>query len=209
MQKLFILLLISLGPAAFAQRFQGGFMLGMAGSQVDGDSYAGYNKINGLGGAYAKTMFTHKLGAQMEIKYCGKGAREKHDDPNPLFHKLSLHYVEIPLLINYHITDELFPEFGFAPSILMSKSQEDVNGKIPASQMPEYKGFDFGWIIGINYQFNDRLTGNMRYYYSLIPIGERSDNDYYYNFFAKALGYDKGAYNNVLSIGVYYILSSR
>ncbi|MBN1182483.1 MAG: PorT family protein [Bacteroidales bacterium] len=209
MRRIIFLLLVIINTTVFAQRFQGGFMAGIAGSQVDGDSYAGYNKINGQGGAYVKTIFPNDLGAQMEIKYCGKGAREKQDEPDPFFYKLSLHYLEVPLLVNYYITDDIFPELGIAPSLLMSKSREDEHGAVPASEMGTYKSFDLGSIIGINYQFSDKWIVNMRYYYSLIPIGDRADNDYYYNFFAKMLGYDQGSYNNVLSFSVYYILSSK
>lgn len=203
---LLVLLLISI--SSYSQRFQGGAMGGLCGAQVDGDTYSGFNRLGPQGGAWVRTRFVNNFGSQMEIRYISKGARENRHEPEPLFYKVNLHYVEVPILLNYYINDDIIAELGIAPAILMAMSQEDENGKIPENSLDqEFKNFDFGGSVGINYQFTDRLIGNMRYTYSLITIQNRVYNsDYYYSFLAKALGYDQGSYNNVLTLSVYYVI---
>jgi len=207
MQYRLFLLIFIIPLALSAQRFQGGVMAGMSGAQVDGDTYAGFNHIGLQGGAFVKTKFSDWVGSQMEIRYISKGARENKQEPDPLFYKLNLRYVEVPVLLNIYFNEDIFAEIGLSPALLMSKSKEDENGVLPKDQFDDYKKFDLGGALGFNYQFTDRFIANIRYTYSLITIREHiTDDNYYYSIMAKILGYDQGDYNNVLTLGVYYLI---
>lgn len=76
---IFIFLGIIFSPLLLqSQNFKGGLIGGLTASQVDGDSYAGFDKLGIHGGVFVNTGFSELWGFQLEIKYAGRGARKKH-----------------------------------------------------------------------------------------------------------------------------------
>src|SRR5688500_17244565 len=57
--------------------FYGGPVLGFNFTQVDGDNYAGYNKVGLNIGGIVYTKFGSDFAASMEISYTQKGSRGK------------------------------------------------------------------------------------------------------------------------------------
>lgn len=195
-----------------AQRFEGGALGGITASQVDGDSYSGFNKLGLHFGAFTKTYFNPRWAAQMEIKYSARGAFKGSFKPaEPKLYQLSLHYASIPLVGQFYLTDDICFEAGVSFAYLMGRSIYDNGGKVPDAQIKavgDFKNYDFDGIIGANYMLNENLTVGIRYAYSVIPIRKRTTGYYYYGFIAKILGYTEGDYNNFLTVGVYYNLSN-
>ncbi len=54
-------------------------------TQVDGDTYGGYNKAGFQGGVFVNTRLSDLFSAQLEIKYTGKGARKPVTSRIPRF----------------------------------------------------------------------------------------------------------------------------
>ena len=77
MKKFLVIVLFIIPVMTLAQRFKGGVLLGICASQVDGDTYGGFDKVGLQGGVFVNTKFTKYWGAQMEIQYNAKGARKK------------------------------------------------------------------------------------------------------------------------------------
>jgi opacity protein-like surface antigen len=187
-----------------AQRFHGGVLAGITASQVDGDSYAGFNKIGFQGGVFVNTLFTDYFGAQLEIKYAGKGAQKSTSSEDPEVYKLALHYLDLPVMINYTLKKKVVFDLGIVPGYLFSKSGEDSGGPIPDDYMVDFKKMDLAWLMGVNYKINKNLLVNIRYSYSLISIRDYENTSSNYGWIGNLFGYNTGDYNNYLSLGLYY-----
>ena len=89
----------------FSQQFKAGALAGIATTQVDGDTYAGYNKAGLLAGGFVTHKFSpeSKWSASFEIRYIQKGSRKvPHPDKGDFAdYKLKLNYAEVPLLLKY------------------------------------------------------------------------------------------------------------
>lgn len=191
MKKLILLLIVILPLSLSAQRFHGGLLAGMNVSQIDGDTWAGFSKAGFVGGAYVFTDFTEKWGAQLEIKYSSKGsASPKYSYDNI---KFRLRYIEIPILANYNIVKKFAVHGGLSIGFLFDAQINEGYG------YEKFEGnlnkIDWALCLGLSYSFFDRVSVNMRYSYSIVPIASR---------YTGATG-DTGAwFNNVITFGFYF-----
>ena len=194
---LFLFLLFSGG--IIAQQFDGGITAGLSASQVDGDELSGFNKLGLVGGGWVSRSFTDRLSGQLELRYIGKGAYESNNTPpNEIFYKLSLHYIDLPVIINFHYRDKVVFNLGVSPEYLVKHLAENQYGIDPDDSLP-YNSFTMSAVIGGGYTFLDKLTFNVRYNYSIIPMSPHASHQTYL--------FNRGKYNNVLTIALYYQIS--
>lgn len=202
--RLILFLSLLAGPLCLtAQTFEGGIMAGFTAAQVDGDNFAGYNKSGFQAGVFTATSFSSKVGARFEVKYAGRGAHQKYKEGSR-YYKLSLHYIDLPLTLNYMVWDKLKLEAGISAGYLF-KLYEEGSGEYEGSVIEftdksQYNNFDLGGIIGMDYPVFKHFTLNFRFYYSVLPI--RKDVTKNPEFYQGGGGFN----NNVLSFGVYYTL---
>jgi hypothetical protein len=204
------ILCIFLGFLTFsihAQNFGGGFILGLNSSQVGGDNLAGFHKTGALIGIFANKSISKIMSFQMEMIYTQKGSNNpKMIDEylNDLVPKqdISSSYVELPLLLKYHQNDDWKIEFGLLVAYLIDGYYNDIDGKISLSnnQFNPFINYDFGILLGIDYQFSNKFNLNTRLSNSIIPIGSEDYN----NSDNSSI---KGKYNSVLSFAIHYNLS--
>ena len=204
MKKLIIIALLALPAVVSAQRFNGGALLGICASQVDGDTYAGFDKLGLQGGVFVNTKFTDAWGAQMEIKYNGKGARKRTARDDIETYSLTLHYIDLPLMINFTIQDKFIIDAGLVPGYLFAKNGEENGYKFTDEEISGFKKFDLSWLLGLNYRITDNIIASIRYSYSLFSIRDYENTDANYGIIAQILGYTNGDYNNFLTMGIYY-----
>ena len=78
MKKLQVILtltaLLAFGLKAMAQSFNAGLLAGANFSQVDGDSYFGYNQLGWTAGVFVNLPFSDYFSGQMELRYSLMGA---------------------------------------------------------------------------------------------------------------------------------------
>lgn len=181
---------------SFSQFWEGGAVAGLSASQVDGDTYAGFNKLGFLGGGWVRHMFTSQVGGQLEVRYIMKGAAEIDNVDNVTYYKLTLHYGDVPILLNYHYHEHVLFEIGVSPEFLFaSKEMEDVDGNSP-EDAPPFNRLTMSAIGGIGYIFLERFMVNVRYNYSVIPIRQHPSGQTYL--------LNRGQYSNVLTFSMYY-----
>ena len=74
---------------------------GFNATQVEGDSFKGYNKPGIIAGFYVQTDVAPAVFTGMEIKFSQKGSRKriKPKDPNPEVYIMRLNYIDVPLCI--------------------------------------------------------------------------------------------------------------
>jgi len=190
------LLFISIPLLSFSQQFEGGFFGGISASQVDGDRFSGYNKVGLTAGAYATRKINRKLDWKTEIRYIQKGAYKKNTETDPTMFRTSLHYAEIPLLLQYFYNKKVFLEGGLVPEILLASREENEDGIIPSGQSLPFHRFAIEGTAGAGYFFTRSMAAGFRYTYSILTARDHASGQTYL--------LNRGQYNNVLSFTIYY-----
>ena len=184
-----------------AQDFGGGVILGLSTSQVGGDSLAGFHKAGLLLGGFANKSITELLSFQMEMTYIQKGSNNPNmnnpEHPNDSKQDISLSYIEVPLLLQYHQSDKLKIEGGVLTAYLVDGHYNDFNGKMPNEPNP-FIDYDIGLLLGIDYKYSENISLNTRIGNSILPIGSEDYENQVYN------SSKKGKYNSVLSFALHY-----
>jgi hypothetical protein len=197
--KIYILVFFSiLSLSSFSQYFKGGIVAGISASQVDGDTYWGFNKLGLLGGGWVRWMFTDNVSGQIEVKYIMKGAFESDNVNNIVYYKLALHYADVPLIMNYHYREHVLFQLGLSPEFLVLDREYDQYGQTP-EDAPSFHKLNLSSIAGIGFVFLERFTAVARYNYSVIPIRAHASGQTYL--------LNRGQYNNVLTFSIYYQIS--
>jgi hypothetical protein len=184
-----------------AQRFDGGIIAGFNASQVEGDSFKGYNKPGILAGFYVQTDFAPAIFGGMEIKFSQKGSRKriKPKDPEPEKYIMRLDYVDIPLFAGFRTSDRGSVIAGVSFGYLISGKEFNEYGEFVAEDQNEFNDFDLQPFIGFQFDFLDNLTVDLRGALSVLPIrgqpGEGTTSYWLNNQF-----------NNVISLAFYYRL---
>ena len=201
MRKYFLIIVISVFLINFceAQRFDGGVLLGLSASQIDGDRYAGFHKAGLAGGVWVNTRLDKNFTAQIEIKYIGKGSAPQKDIPDPDFYRIRLQYIELPVIIRYNIYEnlniELDIEAGTSVGYLIAGDYAtDRNGYLKLDPQPNE--FELATQIGINFKFSKKFSLDVRHSYSVMPI--RKFGYGLPSFISGALS------NNIAVVSLYY-----
>ncbi len=185
---------------AHSQQFEGGILGGLTASQIDGDSYSGYNKVGIQAGAWVQRLFTYTLAGQLELRYVQKGSLHTNKPNDPTYYKCVLHYIDLPLLAQYIYNEKVVFELGIGPEFLLSGNEFDAWGKLPERE-PHFHTFTISAIAGIGYTFWNVLTFSARFNYSIIPIRDHPSGQSYL--------LNQGQYSHVLSFAVYYKISAN
>lgn len=181
---------------AKAQEFGGGLMGGLVGSQVAGDPSSGYHKLGVYGGLFVNRQFTLKSGAQLEMYYIQKGARENPTDENGNFQYLMrVSYLEIPVLYNFTLNKTLILTGGIAYSYLVGTPYEEANF---STSVPDTEFYQHGatFVLGIEYRISNQLSASFRTNNSITPIRPHASGA---TRFA-----NQGQYSDALTIGLTY-----
>lgn len=193
----FILLLMNT-TNAFSQEFNAGIYVGGVASQLDGDTYMGYDKAGLITGAYVNRSFKKQWAWQFGLRYTQKGSKRVNDKLG-IYYKSQMHYMEIPLTIRYQHFKKVDLEAGLALGYLI-KAMEDKGGYGLAEADPPFNKFELASIVGINYHFNDKISVGAHLSYSITAVRPYSSG---YEAFM-----DKGQHNNILYFTLAYKLSS-
>lgn len=181
-----------------AQKFGGSAFIGMTASQLDGDSFGGFDLPGLRLGAGTNLKLGDRTTLQMEIALVQKGSRELPSDTSN-FYKARLNMVEIPLLLEYQLGPLAF-EGGPALDIL-AHFREEANGFILNSE-PSFERVSLAGIAGVSYYFNEKWKVNFRSAYSITSV--RTPDGPYNPAVPRRLG-GNGWRNANLSFAVYYI----
>lgn len=189
---------------AFANRIKGqnfhiGGIAGVNASQISGDGLAGFNKAGLLVGGYANTDISEKVNMQFEILYSEKGSRKlpRNDKGDTDAFLLRLNYVEIPVMLRLK-NNKFTYDVGIYYGRLLNQYLEDENGPFDIPEpLNQFKGGDFGALIGINFNFSKHLIMNWRISNSLTAVrkhdsGEnfRFDNGMFHTFMSFSMRYE-------------------
>ena len=186
--------------------FNGGLILGMNFTQVDGDTYYGYHKVGLNAGGTVYVHFTQSFGASMEILYSQKGSRGEDVLESPAIgtyvikYFMNLNYVEVPLTLHL-IVHKFDLEAGMSYAYLI-KSSEWVLADQPVLIDPVANAFsktDLEYIFGMSRKLYKKLYVNARFQYSITSIRPAG---------RIPLGYgygNEGQFNNLFNLRFIYL----
>lgn len=203
MKKEVLLLLFIISFCTFsAQVFRVGAMTGLSGSQVEGDGYAGYNKLGFILGGFTNVEHSENFSTQLEMYFINKGSQK---NPNPSAgdndaFNLNLNYIEIPLALRYHYKAFVF-EAGPYYSVFLNYSMSDEFGNRNDQPFP-FKKYDFGGFLGLQYQLNDHFGFNLRSKNSILPVRDFQNLDQQVGILNKL--FNRGWYNLDLNFTIRY-----
>ncbi len=207
--RLFILstILITCTLSIKSQDFKAGAIGGATFSQVQGDTYAGFNKIGIVGGLYVSRSFTDIWAGQFEIVYKQKGSRHNPNESKGDYtiYKLNFDYIEVPLLAKLRLNDILF-EGGASLGLLINSSEEDQYGEI--SSIYPFEDYELSGLVGVGYQFHPKMYVNLRWSHAFTRVrkayGGALDNQKPLHWMDGKLG----QYNQSISLTLYYEFNS-
>lgn len=180
-----------------AQSFGGGVLGGLVASQVDGDNFSGYNKIAPYGGFYISKELSDRITLQWELKYIGKGSNKVSNRRDDRIYKMRLNYAEIPFIVTYNTQIKLFFQGGLEVGYLFAPKEFDEYGEMDSDYLKDFKKLEYSYLIGLGYQLSEKLSGIMRFSYSILPIRD----------YKVTMDYMRGGqYNNVVTFGLQYSL---
>ncbi|MGI9542036.1 MAG: porin family protein [Cyclobacteriaceae bacterium] len=206
--KKFSLILLALALANIAAQAQD--QIGIKG----GINFANYggdvidNKVKpGIHlGAFLNFRIIDELYVQPELLYSLQGSHFKRSEVS-LDYKEHLHYINLPILARYYLTENISVHAGPYFGVLISGKAKgnwygtEINQNI--DQVRSLKSFDFGLVAGIAYQLANRLNIGARLNLGVLnlskndnPVGGGGDGfEYEYN-------YDSNLTNRVIQVYV-------
>ena len=212
MKKFFISLIIVLPLLGFgklqAQSFNGGLIVGPTFCQVDGDSYYGFHQLGFTAGAYVNLPLVDQLSAQMELKYSLLGAHSSDKEVREygyLPYSLRLHYAEIPLMLQYNLSnfrvggrplDFITLEAGASVDVRL-RATEDVDADFQVTTS-RWNLLSATANAGVHFAFNDHFGLGARFMYSAAPCRFTGHPGWFFNQY----------YNKVIQFTLTYNINS-
>lgn len=200
------LLLVLMPVLSLAQEFNGGIIAGGIISQVDGDTWKGYDKFGYLAGGYVSLKVSPHSSFQMEMEYIQKGSRHNADSSNfyDQTYLLRLHYLEIPVLYQYTFGRRFSLEAGPAVDVLMGYEEEQDGISDPPTE--PIRNITLSGILGASVYLTHNLKANFRLNYSLMSL---RDTDAPYPDAYRKMFFQYGQFNNVLSLSLMWDFKAR
>jgi len=191
MRIIIFLCLLMLLPPMSAQVFKGGFVAGLAFSQVEGDDFSGYKKPGIQAGFVSDAYFSPKFSGGFEILFSQRGANTDFN-PDKYLDGFSMrfNYIEIPAVIKYHDKNKMVFGLGLVYSRLLNSKL--ITQGIEDDQYfiinPPHKS-DYGFTAIISYPLYKILSVDIKYNYSLLPFRKDNVSNFrnlgqYHNFIA-------------------------
>ncbi len=196
---IYTLLLVVITTISKAQFFDAGLKIGLVASQVDGDTYSGYDKLGFDIGAYVNYHLTQKTSIQMELEFIQKGSSHtpNYEIGDMEQYLLRLNYIQVPVLWHYQASSLISFETGPAFGVLMSSFEEKYES--PVVNHP-FRKFALNYVLGLEYNLNTNWKANIRIDYSLLALRQNpyvGDRNIFFQW---------GQFNNAIVLSFQYII---
>jgi hypothetical protein len=186
--------------SVFSQRFEGGVLVGLNATQVDGDNYSGYHKPGIALGGYVQTNLSRTVYAGMELKFAQKGSRniDSLAIQGQIKYIMRLNYVDLPVYLGIHTSERISLLVGVSPGYLIRGTEYNDYGKLSEQDQKAFSEFDLQGLLGFRLQLTKRLFVDLRGAYSVLPIRKQKGDPLWY--------WKSNQFNNLLSTTVLYRL---
>lgn len=199
MPKTFAIALLALllhTAQAKAQPFSAGITVGLAATQVDGDSYSGYHKAGPIAGIWVQANTNTPWSIVAKFRYIQKGSFAKGQTPGTTIFKLRLNYLELPLLVLYSINSRFSLGAGFSTGYLASLREFNISGAVPHQQTIALRRYEVAAMGGLIINLYEHLRAEAMFSYSAIPLMPAPPLLEHWR--------NKGVFNNVIELTLSY-----
>ena len=188
---------LSLFVTSYGQDFGASLLMGSNFSQIDGDQFAGYNKLGLNVGIEIDRALSSDWEAAFELRFSMKGSK-KVVDPDVLDPtlKISYNYIEVPLIAKYTGIEVITPYSGISIGVNVFNERDD-NGIV--TEEDQLKSTEIGFILGATYNFTDEWGVDLRHSYSLFSVRDYPIIVNSPTWFGRA-----GWYNRLFTVGLKY-----
>lgn len=203
MRTLCLALFLCLPFALWAQKeerephlFQGGLVAGGVGAQVDGDTHSGYHRFAGLGGFWVARPLGAKFCVRFEFRYIGKGslANRGTGAERRQIYSLSLHYLELPVLVEYNVWRKWHVALGISGGYLLAAAESNEYGNLLVGGRKSFKPYEWAGHGRVMYPINNHFTATLGASYSLLPIRGK----------VNITSIARAQYNNLVTLSIDY-----
>jgi hypothetical protein len=196
MAAVLVILALLPGPVSLnGQALNAGFFAGINASQVDGDTYSGFNKLGLNAGSFVNRHIEYNIFWQAEIRYGTRGVYQGPTDISQTLYKSAYHILELPLSVHYLYDERIMVELGTSPELLLAVRFWDEYGIMDPSTYPENRRFGLSVFGGIGFWINDKIMAGLRYSNSAIPFRDPEEwnnaqyRGYFHNVFSLSIAY--------------------
>jgi len=177
------------------QQLNAGIFGGVTASQVDGDSYTGFNKLGLCTGFFMNRHIAYNIYWQAELKYGTRGVYKGPSDMDLTLYRSVYHIVELPLSVHYLYDEKILVELGTSPEVLAGARFWDENGLLDPATYPDNRRIGLSVFAGIGYWFSAKVMAGLRYTNSAIPFRDPAEwnhpqyRGYFHNVISLSLAY--------------------
>ncbi len=230
-----------------AQVFRGGVKAGITASEVSGDDAGGPDKLGWFASVFTNMDVHQHARLQLELLYIRKGSRVYHDpwddehgnqnnaffsaqvfdDVDPISpdpdgyrdYTFTLHYVEIPLVLQFDFStitrlpfvEQMSGEFGLSGSTVVGHHEVNMEMDVTdemAAQRP-FRAAELNMLAGLYIPITDGLQFHMRYSQGVTPMRTRYSRDQMACAHALECYRKRHQFNTVWSFGLSYTFFVR
>lgn len=189
------------GNLISAQNFSASLMLGMNGSQIDGDGMSGYYKPGLAAGAGVRFPLNEKISFGPEFLYSMKGSKASFEQVTEFgFPRIiyRVNYLDLPIVMDYRISSGLEAEAGLSFGRLLN-ARLDNGTNLGFVDVPYlFRKSDFQILLGLKYKIFDNTWLSGRFMYSLISTNALGLTSL--NYGLAGIPGRGGFFNNILQI---------
>lgn len=183
---------------------------GLNACQIHGDNFSGYKKLGVTGGIILNTTLNKRASIDLGFTFSQKGSRKnQNQEKNDFtFYRVNLNYIEIPLLLNYKLNEKYFATLGPSLAYLINYTEDTEIGNW--NDVYPFNKFEYGVNVGLGTTIKNKVDIEVRSANSFLPIrnyGVIANKVFFPN--AVARFFNKGLYNNVLSVLLIYKIKPK
>ena len=201
LHRLFIAVIIFIIPEMKiqSQNFSGRLILGMNGSQIDGDGMSGYYKPGLVSGIGVRFPISEKISIGPEIMYSMKGSKASFDQVTKFGYPriiYRLNYIDLPVVADYRISGGIQAEAGLSYGRLLNAKLDNGTNFGFIDRNEWFKKSDFQVLLGLKYEIFDNIWLSGRILYSVVSTNAKGLQQV--NFGLVGLPSRGGFFNNLL-----------
>lgn len=181
-------------------------MAGFNFTQVGGDNLAGFNHGGFAGGARITYPINTAWSVGGELLYSHRGSEldtETEIGKDRAWDELSVNYIDIPLIVEYHFYPRAYAYGGLGIGVLLGGDVQGGAGTVEDN----LKSTDYFFQLGAGYALTDRLETMLRFQNSIANFS-KSDASVETGFGERLL-WITGTYHTVVQVMVVYHLGSE
>jgi hypothetical protein len=163
--------------------FNGGLVLGLNASQINGDNAAGFTKLGLKGGIQGVVNMKERWNLVLEFLFSQRGSVDESDyfGQDGIFTEIKLNYFEIPIYVEFldwKVDDYYKMHFiaGFSYGLLRNASTEGI-----LHQPEDLNEQDYSMLIGIDFFGSRHMGGGARFTYSMNNLYDNGNNNTQYD----------------------------